>query len=146
MGSVFDYNSLGKWIYDWTVWGFGGGHPISDLAGDFWMSLIELFGNIKSAEEKISKLKSTENREMEDLIKCGKRSTEKLRELLKSCEISMLKSGRIPDNRLGVEAGVGFLNTFWGRDRTEKCMTAIRLSNFRFKDYAETLGERNDRR
>ena len=34
LGSVFDANSLGKWIYDWTVFHHGPGTPMSEFAGD----------------------------------------------------------------------------------------------------------------
>jgi len=35
LGSVFDANSLGKWIYDWTVYRCGGGgSPMGGMAGD----------------------------------------------------------------------------------------------------------------
>lgn len=36
LGSVFDATSLGKWIYDWTIFRHGSGTPISDVAGDLW--------------------------------------------------------------------------------------------------------------
>jgi hypothetical protein len=38
--SVFDTNSLGKWIYDWTVYHHGPDTPISDMAGELWLLLI----------------------------------------------------------------------------------------------------------
>ncbi|KAK4455398.1 hypothetical protein QBC34DRAFT_67378 [Podospora aff. communis PSN243] len=51
LGSVFDANSLGKWIYDWTVFHHGPATPISDMAGDLWLLLIKLAGKIKGAEK-----------------------------------------------------------------------------------------------
>jgi hypothetical protein len=32
LGSVFDANSLGKWIYDWTVYHHGASTPMADVA------------------------------------------------------------------------------------------------------------------
>jgi hypothetical protein len=37
LGSVFDANSLGKWIYDWTVYYYGPATPVSNMAGEFWL-------------------------------------------------------------------------------------------------------------
>jgi len=51
LGSVFDANSLGKWIYDWTVYHHGPATPISDMAGDLWLLLIKLAEKIKRAEK-----------------------------------------------------------------------------------------------
>ena len=42
LGSVFDANSLGKWIYDWTVFHRGPGTPASDTAGELWLLLLRL--------------------------------------------------------------------------------------------------------
>lgn len=42
LGSVFDANFLGKWIYDWTVFCHGTGMPICDLAGELWLLMIKL--------------------------------------------------------------------------------------------------------
>lgn len=42
LGSVFDANSLGKWIYDWTVSKHGLLSPMADLAGDLWLHLEKL--------------------------------------------------------------------------------------------------------
>ena len=42
LGSVFDANSLDKWIYDWTVSNHGLLSPMADLAGDLWLHLEKL--------------------------------------------------------------------------------------------------------
>jgi hypothetical protein len=109
-----------------------------DNAGDLWMLLIELFGNIKKAEKEISKIRSTENKEiLMDFIESGKRLIDKLRKLLKVCETPMLESAnRVEGNRLGLSAGIAFVNKIWGRDReldkTKLFMESVRLWNFRF--------------
>ncbi|CAD6582456.1 MAG: hypothetical protein ASARMPRED_000970 [Alectoria sarmentosa] len=51
LGSVFDANSLGNWIYDWKVFCYGTGTPISDLVGDIWLLTIKLAGKTKRIEE-----------------------------------------------------------------------------------------------
>ncbi|KAB5566261.1 hypothetical protein GE09DRAFT_1171469 [Coniochaeta sp. 2T2.1] len=145
LGSVFDANSLGKWIYDWTVFNFTGNHPISDCAGDLWMLLIQLAGKIKRAEEIAPQVRSQDNREIiEDFIESGERLTDKLRKLLKTCEAPMLKSAKkAKNNQLGLNAGVEFVNTLWGRDRelerTEQFMASVRLWNMRYEANCEVI-------
>jgi hypothetical protein len=142
---VFDSKSLGKWIYDWTVYNFTGNHPISELAGELWMLLIQLAGKTKRADEIVPRVRSQHNREIvEDFIESGERLADKLRKLLKACEAPMLKSAkRAKDNQLGLNAGVEFVNTLWGRDRelekTERFMASARLWNLRFDANAEEI-------
>jgi hypothetical protein len=145
LGSVFDANSLGKWVYDWTVAYFTGKHPMSDLAGELWVLLIELAGKIKRAEEVVPKIRSLDNKEIvEDFIESGERLTDKLRKILKACEAPMLKSAKNPkDNQLGQSAGVVFVRTLWGRDqqlqKAENFMASVRLWNLRFDANCEEI-------
>ncbi|RFN40993.1 vegetative cell wall protein gp1, partial [Fusarium flagelliforme] len=91
LGSVFDANSLGKWIYDWTVYHQGPATPISDMAGEMWLLLIQLAGKVKRAEETVGRVRTPDNRDLvEEFIEAGERLTEKLRSLLKACEAPML--------------------------------------------------------
>lgn len=93
LGSVFDANSLGKWIYDWTVYHYGPATPIADMAGELWLLLIQLAGKIKRSEECIERIRKKENKEMiDDFIESGERLTDKLKKLLRSCEAPMLKT------------------------------------------------------
>ncbi|KAK3377590.1 hypothetical protein B0H63DRAFT_547096 [Podospora didyma] len=50
LGSVFDADSLGKWIYDWTVYHHGPSTLISDMAGELWLLLLPLAGKLKRAD------------------------------------------------------------------------------------------------
>jgi hypothetical protein len=50
LDSVFDANSLGKWIYDWAVYQHGAATPVSDMAGELRLLLIQLVG--KSSDQK----------------------------------------------------------------------------------------------
>jgi len=147
LGSVFDANSLGKWIYDWTVYHHGPATPISDMAGELWLLLIQLAGKVKRAEECIPRIRSEENREMvEDFIESGDRLTDKLKKLLKACETPMLKAGKRHGKeqaQLGKNAGIEFVDSIFGRDRqlenTEKFMASIRLWNLRFDANCEDI-------
>jgi hypothetical protein len=147
LGSVFDSNSLGKWIYDWTVYHHGPSTPISEMAGDLWLLLIKLSGKIKRADETMPRIRTKENREMiEEFIEAGERLTDKLRKLLKACEAPMLRSStkaRKDSSQLGKNAGVEFVETLFGRERelekTEKFMASVRLWNLRFDTNCEDI-------
>ncbi|KAK8053997.1 hypothetical protein PG996_013298 [Apiospora saccharicola] len=124
LGSVFDSNSLGKWIYDWTV---------------------HVHGPVKRSEECVPKIRTQENKEMvEDFIESGERLTDKLRVLLKRCEAPMLKVNKRKDaSQLGKNAGVEFVETLFGRERelekTERYMQSVRLWNLRFDANCEVI-------
>jgi hypothetical protein len=142
LGSVFDANSLGKWIYDWTVYANGPATPLSDVAGDLWLLLIQLAGKIKRADEIIEKIRQEENRELvEDFLESGERLWVRLKKLLKICEEYMWKAAK-DDNggkkpmQMGKNSGTEFVDSIFGRDReldkTEKLMSAVRLWSMRF--------------
>ncbi|CAL3968337.1 hypothetical protein PZA11_006715 [Diplocarpon coronariae] len=147
LGSVFDANSLGKWIYDWTVYHHGPATPIADMAGELWLLLIQLAGKVKRAEECMGRIRTKENKEMvDDFIESGERLTDKLKKLLKSCETPMLKAGKKHGKdsaQLGKNAGTEFVDSIFGRDRqlegTEKFMSSVRLWNLRFDANCEDI-------
>lgn len=144
LGSVFDANSLGKWIYDWTVYRAGANSPIADMAGELWLLLIQLSGKVKRAEDIIGRVRSAENREMlNEFIESGERLTDKLRSLLKACESPMLKAAKKKQSGLGKNSGVEFVDTLFGRDRelskTEKFMQSLRLFSMRFDANCEAI-------
>ncbi|TVY87902.1 hypothetical protein LAWI1_G007354 [Lachnellula willkommii] len=147
LGSVFDANSLGKWVYDWTVYHHGPATPIADMAGELWLLLIQLAGKVKRAEECMGRIRKEDNREMvEDFIESGERLTDKLKKLLKACETPMLKAGKRHGKdtpQLGKNAGTEFVDSIFGRDRqldqTEKFMSSIRLWNLRFDANCEDI-------
>jgi hypothetical protein len=142
LGSVFDANSLGKWIYDWTVFHHGPNTPLSEIAGELWLLLIQLAGKVKRAEECMSKIRKTENREMvEDFLESGERLWIRFAKLLKVCEEYMWKAAKkeTGDRKpvtMGKNSGCEFVDSIFGRDRelekTEKLMTGMRLWSMRF--------------
>ena len=149
LGSVFDANSLGKWIYDWTVFHHGPGTPISEVAGELWLLLIQLAGKVKRAEECMPRVRSTENREMvEDFLESGERLWARFGKLLKVCENYMWKAAKkaSPDKRnvqMGKNSGTEFVDSIFGRDRhlenTEKLMQSMRLWSMRFDANCEDI-------
>lgn len=139
LGSVFDSNALGKWIYDWSVYAHGTGEPIPDIAGELWLLVIQLYGKVKRAEEAVPFLSSVDDREtLEDFIESGDRLHDKLQKLLTACEdhTPAFQQAKKDGGRLGKNAGVEFVNTLFGRDaelpRTERFMGNVRLFNLRF--------------
>lgn len=166
LGSVFDANSLGKWIYDWSVYHHGSATPITDIAGELWLLLIQLAGKMKRIEEKTHHIKRREDQELvEDFLESGERLWRRFEKLLKLCENAMWKQyqdnlkdtadGNAGDtgesssrerkgtSRMGKESAIVFLEVLFGRDkemeRTEKLMTWIRLWSMRFDANCEDI-------
>ncbi|UPX10895.1 uncharacterized protein EKO05_0001531 [Ascochyta rabiei] len=149
LGSVFDANSLGKWIYDWTVFYNGPATPLAEMAGELWVLLIQLAGKVKRAEENMSKIRRKENAEMvEDFLMSGERLWIRFAKLLKTCEDYMWKaakkeSGEKKPVSMGKNSGREFVESLFGRDRelekTEKLMTGMRLWSMRFDANCEEI-------
>lgn len=144
LGSVFDANSLGKWIYDWTVFHHGAATPMSEIAGELWLLLIQLAGKVKRAEEALRRVRKRSNRQMlEDFLESGDRLWDRFRRLLKACEQFMWRAAKKENPTsskaaisMGKSSGCEFVDSIFGRDRelekTEKLMTGMRLWSMRF--------------
>jgi hypothetical protein len=149
LGSVFDANSLGKWIYDWTVFHNGPATPLAEMAGELWLLLIQLAGKVKRAEETMTKIRKQESREMvEDFLESGERLWIRFAKLLKTCEDFMWKAakketGASKPLAMGKNSGCEFVDSIFGRDRelekTEKLMTGMRLWSMRFDANCEEI-------
>lgn len=149
LGSVFDANSLGKWIYDWTVFHYGPATPLAEMAGELWLLLIQLAGKVKRAEETMPKIRKKESHEMvEDFLESGERLWIRFAKLLKVCEDYMWKaakkeSGEKKPVSMGKNSGLEFVESIFGRDRelekTEKLMTGMRLWSMRFDANCEDI-------
>jgi hypothetical protein len=142
LGSVFDANSLGKWIYDWAVFFFGSATPITEIAGELWLLLIQLAGKIKRAEDTMARIRQTKSRDLVDeFLDSGERLWQRFNKLLKICENYMWKAAKKESRdtkkvTMGKDSGCEFVDAIFGRDRelerTEKLMTGIRLWSMRF--------------
>ena len=147
LGSVFDANSLGKWIYDWTVFRNGPATPISEVAGDLWLLLIKIAGKMRRAEECLPRIRARDNHELvEDFIESGHRLWKRLKQLLKICEEFMWRHAKRDGKKgvtMGKNSGIEFVDTIFGRDReletTEGLMQSIRLWNMRFDANCEDI-------
>ena len=138
LGSVFDANSLGKWIYDWTVYKVGSREPLAEMAGELWLLLLELTEKTNRAINVGLKVRSKEKRVLvEDYLDSSERLMDMLRLLLKNCEAPMLKAAKKKQSGLGKNSGIEFVDTLFGRDRelirTEKFMQKLRTWSMRFE-------------
>ena len=150
LGSVFDANSLGKWIYDWTVAYHGSSTPMSEVAGDLWLLLIQLAGKIKRAEKCMPRIRDRDSHDLvDDFVESGERLWSRFSKLLKICETFMLKAAKkekVNGSKkvvAGKNSGMEFVDCIFGRDRelqrTEKLMTGIRLWSMRFDANCEGI-------
>jgi hypothetical protein len=148
LGSVFDANSLGKWIYDWTVFHHGAATPLTELAGELWLLLIQLAGKVKRAEEIFPRIRRKDNQEMvEDFLESGERLWIRFAKLLKVCEDYMWKAAKQETGEkpvsLSKNSGIEFVESMFGKHRelekTEKMMRGIRLWNIRFDANCEEI-------
>lgn len=146
LGSAFDSNSLGKWIYDWTVYYHRAGAPITEVAGELWLLLIKFSGKMKRAEECLPRIRNRDNKgTMRDFLDSGDRIWGKSKLLLQTCEKYMWKGAKKDGDKvsMGEKSGVEFVKTIFGRERelerTEKLMTSIRLWNMRFDANCEDI-------
>lgn len=149
LGSVFDANSLGKWIYDWTVFFYGPATPMAEVAGELWLLLIQLAGKVKRAEDCLSRIRQTASRDLvDDFLESGERLWQRFNKLLKICENYMWKaakkeSGKSAKVTMGQNSGCEFVDSIFGRDRelsrTEKLMTGMRLWSMRFDANCEEI-------
>ena len=145
LGSVFDASSLGKWIYDWTVYHKGLGTPLSQKADELWLLLTQLARKVKSAKEVMPQIRVNENRELvDDFIESAERLTDRLKKLLKTCEQPMLKAGKgMEKSKQRINAGTEFVEMLFGTERmleaTEKFISGLRLWNLRFDANCESI-------
>ncbi|SPJ86883.1 uncharacterized protein FTOL_11908 [Fusarium torulosum] len=149
LGSVFDANSIGKWIYDWAVFIYGPGTPASDMAGELWLLLIQLADKVKRSEETIGSIRCAERRELvEDFLKSGKRMAGKFQSLLQRCESLAVKAWKARTEkelkpRFDKKGAIEIVEAMFGVDqefgRTEKFMMNASLYILRFDANCEEI-------
>jgi hypothetical protein len=136
LGSVFDADSLGKWIYDWSAFFYGAQSPLAEEAGDLWVLLINLSHKIKIAEEVMSRVRSQASRDLlDEFLDSGERIWQRFNKLLKICESYMWKAAKKEGDgsgkvTMGKNSGLAFVEAMFDRDcelrTTEKLMQHIR--------------------
>jgi len=146
LGSVFDANSLGRWIYDWTVYKCGASTPMAEMAGDLWLLLIKLAGKMKRAKECVLRIRNEDQQEMiYEFIEGGQRLWKSFKSLLKDCEYFMMKAAKTQGSKtlMGKNAGTEFVESIFGKDRyletTERLMNKLRVWTMRFDVNCEDI-------
>jgi hypothetical protein len=131
------------------VFFYGPATPMSEVAGDLWLLLIQLGGKVKRAEECMPRIRQTASRELvDDFLESGERLWQRFNKLLKICENYMWKAAKKENGstakvRMGKNSGCEFVDAIFGRDRelerTEKLMTGMRLWSMRFDANCEEI-------
>ncbi|PUU74211.1 hypothetical protein B9Z19DRAFT_1001285 [Tuber borchii] len=153
LGSVFDANSLGEWIFNWTKYHHGRSHDATKTAGGLWGLLIELSSKLKRAREFYPEIKAKENREiLNDFTESGDRLWSKLKDLLKACEEYMWRGARgvaspRPEEgktvQMGKKSGAEFVDAMFNGvkewERTERLMRGMATWCQRFEVNCEDI-------
>ena len=151
LGSVFDANSLGEWIFNWTKFHHGRFHEATKVAGNLWELLILLSGKLKRAHEFYDLVTRTENREIvSDFIDNGERLWSKLKSLLVACEKYMWNGAKSCEKgiQMGRKSGAEFVDAMFNADKewdnTDKLMRGVRTWCDRFDINCEEILRRPD--
>jgi hypothetical protein len=159
LGSVFDANSLGEWVFNWTKYHHGRTHEATRTAGGLWELLIELSSKLKRAHEFFASIQTQENREIvEDFIQSGDRLWIKLKTLLKSCEEYMWTGARRVNSpkyqegktkvQMGKQSGAEFVDAMFNGEKewekTERLMRGMATWCQRFQVNCEDILRRPD--
>lgn len=149
LGSVFDANALGKWIFDWTVFHHGAGSPMADEAGNLWLLLIELTSKRKRAEAALPRIRRRKRREtVREMLDESDELWQRLDALLAKCEHYMWKHAKRQNpasktTTFGSNSGCEFVDSIFGRDReletTQKLTNDITWWTREFNEYAEEI-------
>ncbi|KKA26153.1 hypothetical protein TD95_003639 [Thielaviopsis punctulata] len=116
LGSVFDANSLGKWIYDWTVHHHGASSVEAEHAGHLWLFIIQVYGKIHAGDHVVLRIRNRKDRDLVDsYLNDAEKLVETLEDILKGCEKPMLSVDKGKGSRaLGNNSGVEFVKTMFG--------------------------------
>ncbi|KAF8534155.1 hypothetical protein BDD12DRAFT_757849 [Trichophaea hybrida] len=159
LGSVFDANSLGEWVFNWTKYHHGRTHEATRTAGGLWELLIELSSKLKRARDFFDSIRNVENREIvEDFMESGERLWHKLKNLLKCCEEYMWSGARRVNSpkyqegktkvQMGKQSGAEFVDAMFNGEKewekTERLMRGMATWCQRFQVNCEDILKRPD--
>ena len=135
MGSVFDPDSIGKWIFDFAAYVHGPDSPIADVAADLWLLFIKLAGRSETLKKRIEQYRSRQGHDgLQRMTRNVHKLWRKIQYLIKDCEEGMwdhVREDRDGISWLDQPAGIAFTRSLLHRghhlERTEKLMTEIRV-------------------
>lgn len=114
LGSVFDSNTLGKWVYDWTVHAHGAGSPLADEAGELWLQMIGVFTKMRSADDVLGRIRQRHYRtRVKEFVARAKTIHEDLEAILRTCERTMVVKSASGRKEVTSNAGVQFVNALF---------------------------------
>ena len=118
LGSVFDANSLGRWIYEWTKFHYSPQHYATKVAGELWELLIVLGGKLQRARNFSQLIIGQGNCEIvEGFTKNGEGHWLKLKELLSDCEKYMWKWAKNGGFKMWGGSGAEFVEAMFSSDK-----------------------------
>ncbi|SPN99045.1 uncharacterized protein DNG_02084 [Cephalotrichum gorgonifer] len=142
-GSVFDANSLGKWIYDWTIYHHGRDSKPAEIAGKFWLLFIHFSHKVKTVNDISPTVRSKRNRMIvNEYVESAEVLMDDFYDLLKLCEDTMLGLAKRKDaTTLGMNAGVEFVKTMFGREvgLTTSFIKRMEVYNKRFDQNCQEI-------
>lgn len=152
LGSVFDANSLGEWIFNWTKFVHGRGHPATKIAASLWDMLIDFAARLKRANDFSGDIKKKESREIVlDFVETADELWGKLRTLLKACEEYMWRTVKNKSGegvQMGTPSGTEFVDALFNAEKqwekTSKLMNAMDTWCSRFNVNCEEILRRPD--
>ncbi|KAL7272800.1 hypothetical protein RUND412_004375 [Rhizina undulata] len=160
LGSVFDADSLGEWIFNWTKYHHGRHHEATKTAGLLWSCLVELSSKLKRAREFFGFIRAQENKEIvDDFMESGERLWQKLKILLKACEEYMwigargVASPKLSKDepkttvQMGKRSGAEFVEAMFGDkewEKTERLLKGMATWCQRFEVNCEEILRRPD--
>lgn len=137
VGSIFDPESFGQWVLDWSKFVFNTNTPIFDIVIDF-TSNLQLFN--KNTEQLINYRNETtkllQDEILMEFLAAGKRIANTLSALIDSYEGVMIKYNKDRKIKLKRDSAQRFIrelfNDLEDSNKRDKLITSIRLWNFRF--------------
>ncbi|KAF8474608.1 hypothetical protein BDZ91DRAFT_269892 [Kalaharituber pfeilii] len=151
LGSVFDANSLGEWIFNWTKFHHGRFHEATKVAGQLWELLIIFSGKYKRADEFVDLITRPEKQiDVKDFLDSGEKLWGRLKTLLSACEKYMWNGAKSSEKgyQMGRKSGAEFVDAMFNDDKewnsTEKLMRYLKTWCDRFDVNCEDILRRPD--
>lgn len=117
-GSVFDANSMGRWIYKWTAACRDKGATETATSAEFWFLIVQVAQKLQLCTRFVSQSEGTDgvgqDEQLEmvtDFIQAGNRLMDKFQTLMTECEKAMYEPGK--KDTLRREAGMVFVDVFF---------------------------------
>ncbi|KAF2476874.1 kinase-like protein [Lindgomyces ingoldianus] len=151
---TLDSGSMGKWIYDWTLYHHGPNTPLAAMAGKLWISLTKLAYMMEVGEDWMFRLRTAKDHDRTQAIPSqanqdvigkflasGQKLWIRLAKLLDACEEYMWLAPKEVNHGtlwsdIGKKPGCDFVDALFSRDhkleKTEELMMDMHIWSMRF--------------